>query len=551
MELRDRTAMILGGSGLVGHAVARRLLAAAPRRVVLVALFEDEVRATARALEPDRGRATIEVEWGNVFLPASLAQLERGAIMASAAHRRLMLEDLLSEFTDDILHRSFLYQLLLKYKPDAVVDSINTATAFAYQDPLKSAEDLLALAADGQVDRAAVERHVLLLTMPQLIRHVQILVEALRRAETKAYVKIGTSGTGGMGFNIPYTHSEERPSRPLLTKSAVAGAQSLLLFLLGRTPGAPATIEIKPTATIAWREIGFGPIRRKGRPIALVDCPEPVPVVDAFRPGAQPWCDLGKPLEGVYIDVGENGLFSPDEFETVTGLGQMECITPEEVAEYVAMELEGRPTGRDIVAALDGATAGPTYRAALLRAHALARLRDLERQSKTRTVAYEMLGPPRLTKLLFESHLCAQIRPSVRALVGSQAQGLAQDAHALVERDRALRSHILSVGIPILAPDGERLYRGSTVVVPGDGSDDRDPRDAAARGWVDLRPEQFGIWIKRSQEMVAQAERRRSRAAESGSDVDWTAVGADDPIEPARFVTWVFRYEDRGERIKR
>src|SRR5438094_10020202 len=141
MELRDRTAMILGGSGLVGHAVARRLVAAAPRGVVLVALFEDEVRATARALEPDRGRATIEVEWGNVFLPASLAQLERGAIMASAAHRRLMLEDLLSEFTDDILHRSFLYQLLLKYKPDAVVDSINTATAFAYQDPLKSAED--------------------------------------------------------------------------------------------------------------------------------------------------------------------------------------------------------------------------------------------------------------------------------------------------------------------------------------------------------------------------------------------------------------------------
>src|SRR5256885_15688764 len=86
MELRDRTAMILGGSGLVGHAVARRLLAAAPRRVVLVALFEDEVRATARALEPDRGRATIEVEWGNVFLPASLAQLERGAILASRAH---------------------------------------------------------------------------------------------------------------------------------------------------------------------------------------------------------------------------------------------------------------------------------------------------------------------------------------------------------------------------------------------------------------------------------------------------------------------------------
>jgi len=551
MDLRDRTAMILGGSGLVGHAVARRLLAAAPRRLVLVALFEEEVRATARALEPYRGSALIEVEWGNVFLPASLAQLERGAVVENPDQRRLVLQDLLSELTDDVLQRSFLYQLLLKYKPDAVVDSINTATAFAYQDPVESAQQLLALAAEGTVDRAAVERHVLLLTLPQLIRHMQILVEALRRAETRAYVKIGTSGTGGMGFNIPYTHSEERPSRPLLLKSAVAGAQSLLLFLLGRTPGAPATIEIKPTATIAWREIGFGSIRRKGKPIPLVDCPEPVPVSEAFRPGARPWCDLGKPLQGVYIDVGENGLFSSDEFETVTALGQMEFITPEEVAEYAVLELEGRPTGRDVVAALDGATAGPTYRAGLLRAHALDRLHTLERQFKMRTVAYEMLGPPRLTKLLFESYLCGQLRSSVRALAGSQAGDLARDGLALVERDGPLRSHILSVGIAILAPDGERLYRGSTVVVAGDGRAGSDPRDAAPRGWVDLRPEQFGMWIARAREMLAQAERRRSRAADSGSDVDWTALGADDPIEPARFATWVFRYEDRGERIKR
>ena len=548
MELRDRTVMILGGSGLVGHAVARRLLGAAPRRVVLVALFEDEVRATARALEPYRGRTTIAVEWGNVFLPANLAQLERGSVMANPEHRRLMLQDLLSELTDDVFHRSFLSRLLLKYKPDAVVDSINTATAFAYQDGLRSAQDLLALARRGEVDEAAVERHVLQLTLPQLIRHVQILVESLKRAETKAYVKIGTSGTGGMGFNIPYTHSEERPSRPLITKSAVAGAQSLLLFLLGRTPGAPATVEIKPTATIAWREIGFGPIRRKGKPIPLVDCPTPVALARAFDPDAAPWCDLGKPLEGVFIDVGENGLFAPDEFETVTALGQMEFITPEEVADYAVMELEGRPTGRDVVAALDAATAGPTYRAGMLRASALERLRALEHQTKSRSVAYEMLGPPRLTKLLWESHLCGLLRPSVRALAQSRATDLAVEAQTRVERDATLRSHILSVGIPILTPDGERLYRGSLVVVPGEGGD---PRAAAPRGWVDLRPDEFGMWIKRAQEMVAQDARRAGRAAESGSDVDWMAIGADHPIEPARFATWVFRFEDRGERIKR
>ena len=549
MDLRDRTAMILGGSGLVGHAVARRLLAAAPKRLVLVALFEDEVKATARALEPYRGRAAVDVEWGDVFMPATLARRERGAVMADAEQRRLVLSDLLNELTDDVLQRSFLYQLLVQYRPDAVVDSINSATAFAYQDTTRSAQELWALATSGTVDQAAVERHLLLLTMPQLIRHVQILVESLRRAETKAYVKIGTSGTGGMGFNIPYTHSEERPSRSLLTKSAVAGAQSLLLFLLGRTPGAPATSEIKPTATIAWREIGYGPIRRRGKPIPLVDCPEPIPVAQAFRSEPHAWRDLGKPLEGVFIDVGENGLFSRAEFETVTALGQMEFITPEEVAEYAVLELEGRPTGRDIVAALDAATAGPTYRAGILRAAALDHLAGLERQTNSRSVAYEMLGPPRLTKLLWEAYLCAQLRPSVRALAQSRAEALAAEGYALIQRDAALRSHILSVGIPILTPDGAGLYRGASVVVPAAAG--ADPRAAAPRGWVDLRPQQLGLWVTRAKEMVAQAGRRSSRAAESGSDVDWTAIGADDPIEPARFATWVFRFEDRGERVKR
>ncbi len=455
MELRDRTVVILGGSGLVGRAVARRLLAAAPRRIVLVALFEEDARAAADALASYHGGTAVEVEWGDVFLPASLARLERSTVFADPAHRAQVIHDMLGDLSDDILERSFLYQLLVPYKPD---------------------------------------------------------------------------------------HSEERPSRPLLTKSAVAGAQSLLLFLMARTPGAPTVVEIKPTATIAWREIAYGPVHRTGKPIPLVDCPAPVPLAEAFRPGAHPWRDLGKPLEGVFIDVGENGLFSRDEFETVTALGSMEF------AEYVVMELEGRPTGRDVVAALDAATAGPTYRAGILRRHAVDRLKALEERTKTRRVAYEMLGPPRLSKLLFEALVCSRLRPSVRALAQSRAAELAREAHALLERECELRSHILSVGIPILAPDGERLYRGSVVVVPPRPGD---PRAAAPRGWVDLRPEQFGVWVRRAGAMLAQAEAGQQRSADSGSDVDWTAIGPDDPIEPARFASWVFRFEDRGERIKR
>src|SRR3989440_8322189 len=551
MDLADRTVMLLGGSGLGGPAAARRLLKAPqpPRRLVLVALFDDEVRAAAKSLKPYRNSTAIEVESGNVFMPEPVARLDVSTVMASAEHRALLLGDLLGDLTEQVLERNLLFRLLLRYTPDAVVDSINTATAFAYQDIFQSARELLDQAKHGTANQAAVEQHLLKLTMPQLIRHAEIITEGLRRAGTKAYVKIGTSGTGGMGFNIPYTHWEERPSRTLLTKSAVAGAHSMLLFLLGRTPDAPATIEIKPTATIAWREVAHGPVRRKGKPIGLVDCPQPVAVDEAFRADAQPWQDLGRPLEGVYIEVGENGLFARDEFETVTALGQMEFITPEEVAAYVVMELEGRATGKDIVAALDSATAGTTYRAGILRRHAIGRLRALEEAHGNRGVGYEMLGPPRLTKLLYEAYLCRNVRTSVRALAASQPAALAAEAYDLLQHDAALRQHILSVGLPIVVPDGKYVYRGSFLVVQPPA--DSDPLSVAPRGWVDLRPDQFGTWVQRATAMVREADKRATEPQGSGSDIDWNAIHPDEAIEPSRFATWVFMVEDKGARIKR
>ncbi len=547
MDIRDRTIVMLGGGGLVGHAVARRLLALEPKRIVLVALYEDEVRRTADSLGPYRAKAAIECEWGNVFYPEPAAKLDRRAILADAGLRRMVIDDIVGDLSPAVLRRSFLYQLFERWQPDVVVDCINTATAFAYQDVFQSARELLATAGTGTVSREQVERHVLTLTMPQLIRHLQIISEAMRQFRPQAYVKVGTSGTGGMGLNIPYTHSEERPSRTLLTKSAVAGAHSLLLFLLGRTPWAPATMEIKPTAAIAWREIGYGPIRRKGAPIHHYDCPRPLALADAFAPTARGWVDLGGPLESVFIDVGENGVFARDEFETITTLGSMEFITPEEVADYVVLEIQGRPTGRDVITALDSATAGPTYQAGVLRSVAIERLRQLEAEHGVRPVAFEMLGPPRLSKNLFEAHVCGRLCGSMRALAGEDAATLAAGAAALLAEDGELRSIIVSVGLPVVL-EGDRVYRGAVVIVePEDG----DLEAAVPRGWVDLRARNLRMWVKRAQRVLEQDAERRSRPVGSGSDEDWFAMRPDDAIEPARFVTWIFKYEDEGERIKR
>jgi len=107
---------------------------------------------------------------------------------------------------------------------------------------------------------------------------------------------------------------------------------------------------------------------------------------------------------------------------------------------------------------------------------------------------------------------------------------------------------IVSVGIPILCQDGATVYRGASVVVPPLGGD---WMAAAPRGWVDLRTSNCALWVERARRIVAQAADRQAHGPGSGSDEDWWAVDPAEPIAPWRMATWIFRHEDKGERIKR
>jgi hypothetical protein len=522
----------------------------APRTLIVCGLMREEVEEAVEELraEPDLQPETrLAAEWGNLFLPERVKERARADVLEEPETRRMLLDDLLGELTDAVLRRSALGALLERTRPAIIVDCVNTATAFAYQDIFESANRLRTSGADGGTVRVdEVERHLATLYLPQLIRHVQIALEGMRRAGTQMYVKVGTSGTGGMGLNIPFTHSEERPSRTLLAKAGVAGAHTLLLYLMARTPGAPAVKEIKPTAAISWKRIAYGAIRRSGRTIERWDATRALPLASAFS--GELACErTGASLEGVYIDAGENGLFSMPEFETLSSLGLMEYITPEEIAADVVREIRGHPSGHDVVAALDAATAGPTYRAGVLREVAIARMAALERTHGVESIAYEMLGPPRLSKLLFEAAILARIVPDLPALASADAAELAARADALVQADADLRTRILSIGLPILLREGASLLRGPVAkVAPAPGQSPDDPR-LAENGWVDLRPANWRKWSERARRMLAMT------AADGGSG-SRTDVEPDDrktEVRPGRMAAWVFRYEDRGERIKR
>ncbi len=566
MEIKDKSVLVLGGWGLVGMAICRKLLEDQPREIIVCSLEKWQAEEACEILSKEAGDVTLTPIWGNVFVRQELKDKTRDEILNDQHNRNYLIRDVFHPLSEEILEQSFLFHIIKKKRPEIVVDCVNSATALAYQDIYTSYinvnKELETAKTSGTATDsmlAEMEKMVGTIYLPQLIRHVQILYEAMRRVKAHSYVKIGTSGTGGMGLNIPYTHSEEKPSRVLLSKSAIAGAHSMLLFLMGRTPDAPFTKEIKPAAAIAWKKIAYGDITRGGKPIELFDCPpeNAETLGNTFdRQSSGNHKPLGDTLKSVFVDTGENGIFSLGEFYTISALGQMEYVTPEEIAQYAIWEIKGGNTGADIISSLDNAIMGPTYRAGYLREPVLRKMKALEQEHGVESVAFELLGPPRLSKLLYEANLLRRGFKTMQQVMSTDPEELSNGLEELIRQDQDLRSKIISIGIPILMKDGKSLLRGPTIKIPPyRGSDqfavtDKAIDNWASDGWVDLRPENMKRWQERFRKIQQEIDQVPEDDTSSRYHRDRQYWLEDTEIHIGKVVSWIFIIEEEGLRIK-
>lgn len=565
MDIQNKTVLVLGAWGLVGNAVTRKLLTEKPKRIIVTSLKQEEAESYAEKLQnefPHLPENYFVPWWGNIFVRNEFKDTDRFEILNDSAKRKVLMKDIMEEMTTEVLNESSLYKLINKYKPEIIIDSINSATGIAYQDIYTTYHTISkTIDSNPSKDDLVEETEKLLCTqyIPQLIRHIQILYNSMNEAKTKIYIKVGTSGTGGMGLNIPYTHSEEKPSRVLLSKSSVAGAHTLLLFLMGRTPEGAITKEIKPTGAIAWKRIAFDEITKRGKPIELVD----PSLENIFTLENELVLNLdheikttGERLKSVFIDTGENGTFSRGEFETISAQGQMEYVTPEEIADDVIYEIRGGNTGHDIINALDNASLGPTYRAGYLQHTAVDKLEELEDLHGVSSVAFELLGPPRLSKLLHELNLIKTVTGHMEKIIDYDSAQLSTDIYNLLLANDKLRSEIISIGIPILMADGKSLLRGNLMKIPPfrgennlkiiDGKIDLWAHD----GWVDLRIENMDVWKKRIQAIMDEASAISNEDTSSlhvRTKKYWNNYKI---IDIGKVVSWIFIHEEKGKRMK-
>ena len=552
--------LILGGAGLVGLQVCRHIIfRLQPRRIVVASLRKEEAKEACRKLEEEFGdKVAFVPEYGNLFVPTDLSGEGRSELLNDHKKRKRLLVELYDDF-ESAYQKNHLVQIIKRHRPEVIVDCVNTATGLSYQDVFDGAAKVREWIKEDEFNSTGLrdlETLLLSQTVPQLIRHVRFVHRSTTEYQTKLYLKVGTTGTGGMGLNIPYTHSEDKPSKKLLAKNEAAFGHTGLLFLLARTPGAPIVKEVKPAAMIGYRGVRVQCVKDKHNNEVLFH-PKEIVLDGSSLNLNEPESKYKKNrnFEVPVVDTGENGVFTRGEFAAITALGQMEYITPEEIAKTIVMEIRGANTGQDVISAMDASVLNPSYKAGLLRRAALTDLSLSEQASSIPSIALGRLGPPELSKLLFEAYLFKSAFKTIeRSVASDRSASDISEALELAINSSGVSEIAPSIGIPILLSDGTTLLRGPRINVPeiiGHSTSislkDKDQLEKWIRkGWIDLRPSNMECWRNRFKKMLRARAQLRDMGSASASI--YTFLG--DTFEIGEVVAWIFNNELEGYRIK-
>jgi hypothetical protein len=336
-----------------------------------------------------------------------------------------------------------------------------------------------------------------------------------------------------------------------MRKNTIGFAHTGLMFLMARTPGGPLVKELKPAAMIGYRKVNFQAIKRRGLPQYRYDSlPFSINGKLTLKGDENQYNRITK-LRMAGVDTGENGFFARGEFETITNLDQMEFVTPEEIAHQAVLEIKGSNTGYDIIAAIDSTVMNPSYRAGVLRQTALDKLARIEEETNTHSVALGQLGPPELSKLLYEAHMLKLNYQTLKAVTDTTASEISETLYQFILDQELLRTTITSIGIPILVPDGKSMLRGPRLNIPESIYHEIDCNEEmidtwAKKGWIDLRPSNFATWQDRFRRM----RRSQNLLHTRGSSSITMKTYLPDKIEIGMVVAWIFNNEENGYRIK-
>lgn len=497
--------ILIIGAGQIGEACAVRFAKDEPKEIILHTLIKEEATQAIKNVQDKVTKKTkLTISWGNMLVPKELIYTKREELLLNNEKFEKLINYYYDNLSERLLESSALYAIIKKWKPNVIIDAVNTATVVGYlDDPYSLPRSVMGdFRNKNDIDWQYQCKKILSSTIiPSLIRFTQVIQKSLFDFKIDSYIKVSTTGLGGMGMNLMYTHgdlNEPGMSSGILGKVSAAGVFHQLMWSLSHTPGLNIKIVV-PAALVGWQSVNFGKFRSHGKNLQVVDNL----IIKKIKYGENLQSDKdakvsGKILEIPYVDSGENSAYSLYEMHAITALGQMESVTREEVAEAVYESSKGS-TRYDLLTAMDYSVLGPSYAAALQRDIILTKLKNIEVNKKTPSIATNNLGPT-VSKHLFELYILYSLcENDSRKVLNVDPVKLSRIAKDYIKKNDMIRKQILSLGLPILFENNEFL-RGNHIFVPNIQEENiisvENVNKWADAGWVDLRSTRISYWKK-------------------------------------------------------
>ncbi len=141
-------------------------------------------------------------------------------------------------------------------------------------------------------------------------------------------------------------------------------------------------------------------------------------------------------------------------------------------------------------------------------------------------------------------------------IIEAEPSELSTNIYNLLDKDSTLRSEIISIGIPILFPDGKTLLRGNIMKIPPNkGKDELEITNEnidlwSKDGWIDLRISNMERWQNRLKDLIAEAELIPEDDTSSMHVRNKEYWNNYDSLDIGKVVSWIFIHEEHGLRMK-
>lgn len=532
--MKHKTILFIG-TGQIGKAILNKMLLSNPQKIIIHNLTEEESIFICNKFKKKYPNIEFIPSYGNIFMPYSLKDLSNRNLYDKS-------EDIInyfySEISQSIFEKSTIVTLIKKYEPSLIVDAINTATVLgnAYNPEYNFKcyhEDSSSCSTKLMVDDYTTK----------IINFVYSLKYGIETYNVEKYVKVSTTGLGGMGINMPYTHGDNPKinlSSALMGKIAASGVLHQLLWNLEHTMGNNVSLII-PATFVGYDSVKSEPIETDKGLLFKRTVPKSYKITDTKKIKYNDTI-TDEYLKFPVVRAGENHVYSKMELNVLTAIGQMEGITKEEVANKVIDCIQGK-SSNDILLALNNAMLKPTY---------LGREMIYDINNKFNNIKYSYgiatgnLGVT-LSKKLYELYLIKDAYPTVTKLKSENIDNIVKEVNTKITD--SIIEEIITLGIPLLDYNNN-FYIGDYSLVPNVNEDNNLSKENIEKwskiGWVDLRKDNIQSLVEL---IINVYDDALNRAKICDNDIYFNFKKIDDDYDIAEYLAYYNNLKNK-RRIK-